>query len=173
MIILGIAGKKQSGKDTFADFVVNHARGIVVKKSLSDPLKDEVAQLLNIPRQRIDNEKAYFRPLLQWYGTEWKRGEFGNDYWIKKLEEKVLLSNAHIIIIPDIRFANEVDWVRHMGGTIIKIERLNAVEADSHISENGINNIVPDITIKANSGDLEALKLKAIWLIDQIQEPLK
>lgn len=171
MIILGIAGKKQSGKDTFADYIIQCARGIVVKKSLSDPLKDEVAQLLNIPRQRIDNEKAHFRPLLQWYGTEWKRAEFGNDYWIKKLEEKVLLSNAHIIIIPDVRFANEVDWVRHMGGTVIKMERLRAVEIDNHISENQINSFVPDITIKANSGDLETLRLKAIWLIDQIQEP--
>lgn len=171
MIILGIAGKKQSGKDTFADYIIQYARGIVVKRSLSDPLKDEVAQLLNIPRQRIDNEKAHFRPLLQWYGTEWKRAEFGNDYWIKKLEEKVLLSNADIIIIPDVRFANEVDWVRHMGGTVIKMERLGAFNKDPHISENQINNFVPDITIKANSGDLETLKLKAIWLIDQIQEP--
>jgi len=173
MIILGIAGKKQSGKDTFADYIIQNARGLVAKMHLSDPLKDEVAQLLSISRQRIDNEKAYFRPLLQWYGTEWKRGQFGNDYWIKKLEEKVLLSNAHIIIIPDIRFANEVDWVRHMGGTVIKMERLGAVDNDPHVSENQINSFVPDITIKANSGDLETLKLKAIWLIDQIQEPYK
>ena len=171
MIILGIAGKKQSGKDTFADYIIQYARGIVVKKSLSDPLKDEVAELLNIPRQRIDNEKARYRRILQWYGTEWKRAKFGNDYWIKKLEEKVLLSNADIIIIPDVRFVNEVDWVRHMGGTVIKMERLGAVNKDPHISENQINNFVPDITIKANSGDLETLKLKAIWLIDQIQEP--
>ena len=173
MIILGIAGKKQSGKDTFADYVIQNARGLVAKIHLSDPLKDEVAQLLAIPRQRIDNEKAYFRPLLQWYGTEWKRGQFGNDCWIKKLEKKVLLSNANIIIIPDIRFANEVDWVRHMGGTIIKMERLGAADNDPHVSENQINNFVPDITIKANSGDLKTLKLKAIWLIDQIQEPHK
>jgi len=173
MIILGIAGKKQSGKDTFADYIIQNARGLVAKMHLSDPLKDEVAQLLSIPRQRIDNEKTYFRPLLQWYGTEWKRRQFGNDYWIKKLEEKVLLSNAHIIIIPDIRFANEIDWVRHMGGTVIIMERLGAVDNDTHISENQINSFVPVITIKANSGDLEALKLKAIWLIDQIQEPYK
>jgi phosphomevalonate kinase len=171
MIILGIAGKKQSGKDTFADYIIQNARGIVVKRSFSDELKNEVAHLLNISRQGIDQEKAYFRPFLQWYGTEWRRAKFGNDYWIKKLEEKVLLSDADIIIIPDVRFANEVDWVRHMGGTVIKIERLGAVNNDPHVSENQINSFVPDITIKANSGDLKTLKLKAIWLIDQIQEP--
>ena len=170
MILIGISGKKRSGKDTFADFILENARGVAVKRSFADALKDEAAQMLNISRERIENEKSFFRPFLQWYGTEWRRGCFGGDYWIRQLKQRIELSAAHVIVVPDVRFQNEADLIRDMGGIVVRVERIGESHEDRHASETDLDGCPADTLITAESGDTEALRVNAAWLIDKLQE---
>jgi len=53
--------------------------------------------------------------LLQWYGTEFRRTFFGQDYWLRRLKRTIDLSPADRFVICDVRFPNEVDFIRQMG----------------------------------------------------------
>ena len=68
MKLVGITGKKQSGKDTFANFMIKLLpEQKVVKLSLAHPLKYFVTALLEIDSKHVwgsDNDKNY--PIAAW-----------------------------------------------------------------------------------------------------------
>lgn len=60
-------------------------------------------------------------------GTEEGRDVYGENIWIKITEtwiETVNLRGITRFIIPDVRFQNEVDWIKSLGGKVIKIQAL-------------------------------------------------
>lgn len=82
-----------------------------------------------------------FRYLLQWWGTEYRRNNFGDNYWVDKLVEETKKYDK--VIISDMRFPNEFDAVVHNGGICIKIIRPNSFESNTalHISETALDHI--------------------------------
>lgn len=54
-------------------------------------------------------------------GTEAGREVFHQDLWLFSLEKK--LQDHKNIVIADVRFPNEVDFIRKKGGYIIRIKR--------------------------------------------------
>ena len=143
-------------------------------------MKRSVAALLDIPYQEIDKFKndpktqivfgqnldveSYemyhrpamsFREFLQRYGTESHRDVFGHDFWL----EHTLPSNGHYngrkLVVTDLRFANEAQRIKDLGGIIWYIDRLTDREAvDPHASET--LDFRTDITIN-NRGTLGEL----------------
>jgi glutaredoxin-related protein len=71
-----------------------------------------------------------------------------------------------IIIIKDIRFENEAEYIRKIGGAIWHIVRDNAEPVNQHSSELGIT-VQDDDTIIQNNGTLEEYrdKLNSAWAI--------
>src|SRR6185437_11665955 len=51
------------------------------------------------------NRKA-LRPLLQLFGTEFRRAE-DKDYWLGRLRERIANERPHVALITDMRFPNE------------------------------------------------------------------
>lgn len=85
---------------------------------------------------------------------------------IQPLESKqVSFINKTVIIIKDIRFENEAEFLRRHNGIIWHIERNNATKVNTHSSEFGIKVASHDTVIK-NNGTLEELKLlvDTAWL---------
>jgi hypothetical protein len=169
MILLGITGKKRAGKDTFADYVIENSRGKTEKMAFADALKDEVCAALGVNRSRIDQDKSLFRPILQWWGTEWRRGCFGDGYWIERLKFKIQASSANVIIVSDVRFRNEAGLVHALGGHIVRVVRPDDLTQDGHVSENDMNGYPEDFTIVAKTGERDKLRAEAAWMIDQLQ----
>lgn len=140
--IIGIAGKKQSGKDT----VCNLLKEMIgwekcFRVAFADPLKDEIARAIGKDREYINTHKENFRLIMQGWGTDFRRNLCGEDYWIEKWSSKVSYMLSEMpnctIIAPDVRFQNEVDVVHKMGGIVIGIQMLNfpARPTDGHESE--------------------------------------
>lgn len=169
MILLGITGKKRAGKDTFADYIIQNARGHAVKMAFADALKDEVCAMLGVSRERLEQDKALFRPILQWHGTEWRRGCFGETYWIDRLKAKITTSSASVIVVPDVRFRNEAGLIHALGGQIVRVVKPDDLTQDGHASENDMNSYPEDFTVVAPSGDKDRLRVEAAWMIDQLQ----
>jgi len=127
--IIGICGFARSGKDSFANFLTNCFPGKVKKASLAYELKKDFDPFL-IKKIGISafteepKQKEIIRPLLISWGTDVIRNNFSKNYWIEKINKKVVenFNLGFITIIPDVRFKNEIEWVKQ-NGVSIYIER--------------------------------------------------
>lgn len=96
------------------------------------------------------------RQLMQTLGTEWGRNIVGSNTWITLAKQR-LLAIGPGMVVPDVRFENEADWVRSVGGLIVHIKR-SAVAVSKHESENGVAQ-QPGDAILNNIGTLDDLKI--------------
>lgn len=102
------------------------------------------------------------RRLLQHYGTEVCRNNFGENVWVDRLNAAITPSMRKIVI-TDLRFFNEARWAHDvMGGEIWRVIRPSSdmpmtKEAQRHQSEVESSAIHADIIID-NSGTLDDLK---------------
>jgi len=183
--IYGICGYKGSGKDTLAKMVVKFNGNFTVlhfaddlKKfaseifgieekyfhdvslkevSISPVVMDDfihsmksVTGLDILPRGKTANTP---REVLQYFGTEYVRSVEDN-YWVDRVVSKVKRIGSKVLI-PDVRFPNEVEAVRKCGGLVLRTIRLSQkVSSDAHASEAHASSIVPDIEIASVEGNL-------------------
>lgn len=172
MKIIGLTGKRRSGKDTVCAVLKEHTTLNVRRAAFADPLKEECAKALGITMEELEAEKATtFRPLLQWWGTEFRRNKFGDDYWVRQMQERLRSFGAEhqqclhelVVVITDCRFDNEVAMVRSLGGLIVKTVRpgLPEDEHGKHVSESLADAIEADVTL-INDGTLEEFEEKVL-----------
>jgi hypothetical protein len=77
---------------------------------------------------------------------------------VQPIREAPFLDQSEVIIIKDIRFENEADFLRRHNGTIWHIVRNDAQKVNAHSSELGIEVQEKDVVI-FNNGTLEQLAL--------------
>jgi hypothetical protein len=168
MKVIGISGKKQSGKDTVADIILSIAEEKAIKYSFGIELKKEIARACNCSLEYIEEHKALFRPMLQWWGTEYRRQLFGKDYWIKKMAQALSHlqeENFKIVIITDVRFENELQYLKYLWkAPIYRVERTNGAKVDLHPSEIALDGETFDFVLYNNGTIAE--------LADQVKKTL-
>lgn len=170
-LYVGIGCKKGSGKTTFAQLLASYLKCTSIIPHFADALKAETAKACGVTIETIEKDKAIFRPLLQWWGTEFRKGYGKNEnYWIDKLEREAdflaTSTGAKIIIVPDVRFPSEANFIKKKGGLLIKVTRFPY--ADSHISETALDDFKGwDIHVD-NRGTLKELKDKAKLIASSI-----
>lgn len=145
-IIIGISGKIGSGKTTISNFISCHEKTLILP--FSQPLK-QFATILG-----WDGKKDIRgRRLLQLIGTECGRECIDQDIWINKwmtmLNYVDSNSNNYYIIADDVRFQNEYDMIKNVGGIMLHIERSN-LNYNDHISEKSINRSEDDYVVNNN-----------------------
>ena len=189
-MIIGILGNKNVGKDTLADYLVS-TEGFK-KISFATNLKKCLAVMFNWDDNNFSLENKEKkdpvwnvspRKMLQLLGTEFLR-EYCKDiidckinfndkeevfsYHIKKLflDNKELFDNNENIVISDVRFPDELKFIKWLNGKIIKLERNNAIvnEFNNHSSENYINNLEYDVKIENNFSKEHLYKTINIYL---------
>jgi len=155
MILLGISGKKRTGKNTVASLVKTLTNQTVEEFSFAQDLKLELANMLKVKVSDIDTNKDLYRPLLQSLGVF--RREFNSpDYWINKCFKRIYYSNAEVCIITDVRFKNEVNAVKSSGGLVVRVARDTGL-SDGHVSETELDGYTGYDHIIMNTGSLEHL----------------
>lgn len=165
-MIIGIAGRKRSGKNTAADVFV--ARGFDLH-SFAEPIRSFVSMLIN--EEITDKNKEAPLPglglsprqLMQTAGTEWGRAQHP-DIWLWSLKQRLPV----MAVIHDVRFENEADFIRNAGGIVIHIVR-DGLPSDGHASEAGIERKAGDVVIY-NNGSLAHFLLKVESAADAILE---
>lgn len=164
--VIGIAGKARSGKDTVAEFIIAQIGGY--RYSFVDPIRAMLRAGFNIDlnekywQDRKEEEIPILgkspRQLMQTLGTEWGRQLVNPNLWL-------ILANQHLLrrgpgmVIPDIRFDNEAEWVRAVGGRVIHLHRPGAQQVNAHVSEAGVTPLAEELVIE-NSGTLDELQAK-------------
>lgn len=150
--IVGFTGKAGSGKDTAADFLVEHFG--FVKMSFAGPLKRGISEMFGIPMETMQDpllkemEDPVWghspRYLMQWLGTDVLRKHISDDFFIVSMGRAIKYSGHKKIVISDVRFDGEAQFIRKMGGAVYKISRPNfdshiSAENRNHSSEQGIS----------------------------------
>lgn len=133
-IVIGLCGKKRSGKG-LAAAVIKACDQDFAEVAFGDALKEECARVLGITVDEIDDNKEFYRPFLQWYGSSFRRSQ-DEKYWINALIRRSRFNDLTKVVISDVRFENEIDWVHSQGGFVLHISRDYPEDENSlHISE--------------------------------------
>jgi len=147
-VLVGIIGKKQVGKNTFAEamsatLVGEHAlraeclafadpikkMGAVLGLSSAEETKEVKDPLLHIsPRQAwqtIGKAMRDLQPLL----------------WVKVMERTIeqIKNQTDVVIITDIRHDEEAFMVKRYGGILVQVYRPYLANDDAHASEKGLS----------------------------------
>lgn len=168
MILIGLTGPAGSGKDTFADEL--YERFAFAKTSFAAPLKLALQAIFGFSAEQLSARHMKeavadywgFSPryAAQKLGTEGCRNLFGEDVWIKRwLLTYFSLQQTDDVVVTDVRFDNEADTIRKLGGYIVHIRRGHNPLAigTSHASEQGISFATGDFFVE-NDGTVEDLK---------------
>ena len=161
--LIGVTGFKRSGKDTFAQVLVEEAG--YTRLAFADALKEEVAGFLGIPTKELEHDKEKWREVLQRHGCAMR--EMDLEYWIVMIEEKIYLDDVQYVVVSDVRFQNEANWIWKNNGVIVRMVRDGIYSADPswHVSERAVGTIKADYTLDANN--IEARKQGARDLIKE------
>lgn len=134
-ILIGFGHKRQRGKDTSARYLMREmfARNILVEAdAFAGPLKEVCATVFGFSHEQLNTavEKEKVDPFwgftprwaLQAVGTEAFRGTIDKEVWVKSLERRYQ-SNKGSRVITDVRFPNEAQMVRRLGGYLVRCNR--------------------------------------------------
>lgn len=171
-LIIGITGKKASGKTTISNYLATHLD--FTEFAFADILKNTCIEIFKLNQQQLygkqsDKERIddYWnvspRIIMQEVGYAireiGKRVPALEKIWIKSVHRKIESINQNKIVISDVRYADEADsiWEYKKKGwnvLIIKVTREFANDLDTHESET--QNIPSDYIIY-NNGTRQAL----------------
>ena len=154
--IIGLTGHKGAGKDEAATALVQ--AGFVHLK-FAAPIKVMLRALLNfrqvnpadiermidgnlkeVPADALSGETP--RHAMQTLGTEWGRRQIAPDLWTSIVIARAGLEHCNVVI-SDVRFPNEVEVIRELGGEVWRIARPGC-RGDGHLSETLMDGIDPD-----------------------------
>lgn len=164
-LVVGFAGAKQSGKSTITQILM--AKHGVVGMGFAQPLRTFIGDLLGLPQDVLEEVKEEQVPglragvtpryLMQTLGTEWGRTLIDPDLWVKVAMRDAInaLERGYAVAFADVRFANEAEAIRNLGGVIIEIVRPGTA-IDPHVSEKGLPRELIDDTV-TNDGTPQEL----------------
>lgn len=172
--LIGIAGLKGSGKDTFAETFLA-AEWLRIR--FADPIKEMLYSLLLLaweldPMRWIDGDwkeepchilcGRTMRHAMQTLGTEWGREQIDIGLWTNIFKKRVLATKEKIVC-TDVRFPQEVDIIHHLNGIVLRVER-PGLTSDGHPSEESVEHLAVDIIVP-NDKDVDFLHAQARALL--------
>lgn len=154
-MLIGFSGKAGAGKTTLAEFLIDEFH--FKKLSFAKAVKEHGIKYFGLTEEDIKKKPPVTRQILQGIGN-YIREEFDKDYWINSLEPNpvYLLDNGISVVIDDVRFKNEADYIKKMGGIMIRIER-PGVKKMNHPSETELDNYDKFDLVINNDKDLQYL----------------
>lgn len=193
-MLIGLSGNLRSGKDaTF--LAIQELYPDAERVSFAEKIKDSAAQSLGISRELMDVLKNHenihigivgstvgmlptdqaseiakwsitMREYLQLYGTEGHREIFGDNFWVDQALPADTEHTDRLLVVTDMRFPNEIERVRELGGVCVKVERYSNSNHSNHSSEQNLDNLI-DIVLD-NTGDLDDLKNEVEDLMEKL-----
>ena len=151
---VGLCGFARVGKDTAAEHMVEYERF-----AFADALKVEASKMMAAIGVDADWTdpifKARWRPLLVALGAG--RRSTDPDYWIKRLIYTLAardVAKRDNVVITDVRYTNEVQWILGQSGTVIRITWPGHGPANSEESRSflEIDAVYPKMPVVMNDG---------------------
>jgi len=154
-MIIGIAGKIGSGKDTLAKFLKESLKSQQNEYSVeiyhfANNLKKITAILTGIPYEEmltreVKQKRISFlnnitvRELLQKLGTDVLRNHLSQNIWTHSLLNTYKEHEKKIWIIADVRFRSEVEYIKNLNGVVVHIIGNHLDTISKHPSETDLD----------------------------------
>lgn len=171
--VIGITGKKQTGKSTFAN-AIQQVHGNTARYAFAKPLKEVCHTLFggtednwygDFKTQHLESweGKLPFTPtprkIMQFVGTEMFRHTLHNDFWLhvarRYIDDMYIAEGFDLLIVDDVRFDNEAVFLHTTYKTaIVQLQRISVGynnDNDTHASEKGVSSHLVDYVYTASS----------------------
>lgn len=177
-LIILIAGRARSGKNTFAQYLQEEYKK-QNKKVINSPYTKYLKHYIEEITEKEIEEENKPRDLLQQISSKIIKGDLGkNDFFIKRQIEDLEIYSyfADIILIPDVRFPEEIEIIKDKFSDVISIgiTRKNYIsdltkEQQQDITETALNEYHNyDFEIQTNNKiELETAAKKIIQEINE------
>jgi hypothetical protein len=164
MKLIGLSGKLGSGKNYIAENIIapyfKDTYNILII-GFGDQVKNELyARDESLTYNLLyDNKTFESRKKLQEYATEHGRDKYNQDMWIRGLDMQIETfcrrsPKEPLIIICDVRFINEADYISKGNGLLIRIESKERTEIrylkeanNNEINYNNISNHISETNL--------------------------
>lgn len=163
MRLIALTGSAISGKGIVSRRLV-WQHGFAASR-FAEPIKRMLATGLGLSQEQLDGREKQEpmpefggmtpRHLMQTLGYEWGRRMVHSDLWVDLWRQSVNCAGG-LIVVDDLRFPNEAQAVREMGGTVWRIIRPGIPVMD-HASERCMAEIAVDLTL-TNGGSIADLE---------------
>lgn len=162
-MIIGLTGFSKVGKDLLAEQLQSYQRC-----AFADALKQEVTRILtanDISADLWGADKEDWRWLLVGWGR--MRRAQDRDYWIKQLYLRIAPIDQGAWIVTDVRYPNEVAWIKKHRGLVIGVSRPGFGPANDEERESikQIRIQYPDLPWIVNDGTARELEITARGII--------
>lgn len=165
MIIVGLTGYAQSGKDTVANILVDKYG--FTRVAFADKIREFIYRInpmvggeplqIKVDVEGWDKAKKHpeVRRLLQVTGVA-ARELFGSEFWVNQTMRKFAISEK--VVVTDVRFTNEAKFLKMNGAHLWRIQRVGVDAVNGHVSETELDDYPVDQLI-INNGTIEDLEL--------------
>lgn len=184
MLIIGISGKIEVGKSTTARILYKNERFLDSWRDFGDEVKRECSQVFNYPliwnyspegkdkivmHPELPNGSMTVRGVLQWWGTDVRRLQ-DPYYWIRAMERWIYANQPSSLVIADVRFREEAQMIRAMGGWLFRILPYHgwiSGESPGHKSETDLDSYGDwDKVFAPEYGDLKAVAEEIVKVVE-------
>lgn len=175
--VIGFCGPLQSGKTSASHIVISHHPGYSAV-SFAQPMRN-MLHALGVSYEDMQLRKGVALPALcgntpryalQTLGTQWGRDLIGEDIWVNAARHLICqhLDNGHRVVLDDVRFDNEAQMIRELGGGVVRIARPGYEYDPRHASEAGVSESLVGHRIDAS--DLTELQTRVLqWMNGESQ----
>lgn len=190
--IILIKGRKRVGKDTVADMLhkcLQDAGHDVSRASFAQPMKDIIADTFEIDLGELDLLKNHtdtnkimiyntqyqglaelsdFRKVLQRFGTEAMKKQFGDDVWSELLYNNL---KSDVTIVSDWRFKSELAYLQSKQDVMITTIGVFSGEPlpnETHISEIDLDGVDTKFVVHNIKDELIATSEQVEAIADSI-----
>ena len=134
-IVDAIYGRLECTKKEVSEYVDTVMATIKETAEVGDEIKKETAETFQFPLEycyteegketvifhhRLPGGALTVRKILQWWGTDVRRAE-DPYYWVEKMRSWIMANRPDSLVVGDVRFWEEVEFVRHVGGWLFRI----------------------------------------------------
>lgn len=167
MQIIGFMGPQGAGKSALATALADTFEpGEALIEHFAAPIKEMVGRLfpdypvaqMNKSHRPIEFGGKSIREIYQLLGTDWGRKMVCPDIWVRFMESRInwisdMADLPKFLFIDDVRFYNEINWIRAEAGYVISVPAWDPLKPDDdkHESEVEWRLAAPDYTIGSTS----------------------